>query len=100
MKRILLLIGTNFAVIALLTVVIHLFGLDNWFAQRGQDYQALLVFAAIFGFGGAFFSLLISKWLAKRAMGVQVIQQPGNEAEQWLVSTVRRHAEKAGIGMP
>jgi heat shock protein HtpX len=100
MKRILLLIGTNLAVIALLTVVIHLFGLDDWLAQRGQDYQALLVFAAIFGFGGAFFSLLISKWLAKRAMGVQVIQQPANEAEQWLVSTVRRHAEKAGIGMP
>jgi len=100
MKRILLLIGTNLAVIALLTVVIQLFGLDRWLAQRGQDYQGLLVFAAIFGFGGAFFSLLISKWLAKRAMGVKVIQEPGNEAELWLVATVRRHAEKAGIGMP
>ncbi len=100
MKRIVLLIGTNLAVIALLTVVIQLFGIDEWFAQRGQDYESLLVFAAIFGFGGAFFSLLISKWMAKMAMRVHVIEQPGNEVEQWLVSTVRRHAQKAGIGMP
>jgi heat shock protein HtpX len=100
MKRILLLIGTNLAVIALLTVVIQLFGIDEWFAQRGQDYESLLVFAAIFGFGGAFFSLLISKWMAKMAMRVHVIEQPGNEVEQWLVSTVHRHAQKAGIGMP
>ena len=100
MKRILLLIGTNLAVITLLSVVIHLFGIDEWLAQRGQDYEGLLVFAAIFGFGGAFFSLLISKWMAKMAMRVHVIEQPGNEVEQWLVSTVRRHAQKAGIGMP
>jgi len=100
MKRIVLLIGTNLAVIALLTVVIQLFGIDEWFAQRGQDYESLLVFAAIFGFGGAFFSLLISKWMAKMAMRVHVIEQPGNEVEQWLVSTVHRHAQKAGIGMP
>jgi len=100
MKRILLLIGTNLAVIALLTVVIQLFGIDQWLAQRGQNYQGLLVFAAIFGFGGAFFSLLISKWMAKMAMRVKVIAQPANEMEQWLVATVRRHAETAGIGMP
>ena len=58
------------------------------------------MFSAIFGFGGAFISLLISKWMAKMAMRVQVIAQPANEAEQWLVATVRRHAQKAGIGMP
>src|SRR5262249_12114638 len=60
----------------------------------------LLAFAAIFGFGGAFFSLAISKWIAKRSMGVRVIAQPQNDVEAWLVATVRSHAEKAGIGMP
>ena len=100
MKRILLLVGTNLAVIALLTVVVHLFGLDEWLAQRGQDYQALLIFSAIFGFGGAFVSLLISKWMAKMAMRVHVITQPASEIEQWLVATVRSHAQRAGIGMP
>jgi len=100
MKRIFLLIGTNLAVIALLTVVIQLFGIDEWLAQRGQDYVGLLVFSTIFGFGGAFISLLVSKWMAKMAMRVKVITQPANEAEQWLVATVRSHAHKAGIGMP
>jgi heat shock protein HtpX len=100
MKRILLLIGTNLAVIALLTVVIHVFGIDNWLAERGQNYQGLLIFSAIFGFGGAFVSLLISKWMAKMAMRVKVISQPASEVEQWLVQTVRSHADKAGIGMP
>ena len=100
MKRIFLLIATNFAVIALLTIVIQLFGIDEWLAQRGQDYQGLLVLSAIFGFGGAFISLLISKWMAKMSMRVGVIDQPANEIEQWLVATVRSHAQKAGIGMP
>ncbi len=100
MKRIFLLIGTNLAVIALLTVVIQLFGIDEWLAQRGQNYVGLLVFSTIFGFGGAFVSLLVSKWMAKMAMRVKVIAQPANEAEQWLVATVRSHAQKAGIGMP
>lgn len=100
MKRIFLLIATNFAVIALLSVVIQIFGIDQWLAQRGQNYQALLVISTIFGFGGAFVSLLISKWIAKRTMGVRVIDQPRGELEQWLVATVRSQAEKAGIGMP
>jgi heat shock protein HtpX len=100
MKRIFLLIATNFAVLLLLSVVIQLFGIDNWLAQRGQNYEALLFISAIFGFGGAFVSLLISKWMAKVSMGVKVIGQPANEAEQWLVATVRAHAQKAGIGMP
>jgi heat shock protein HtpX len=76
------------------------FGIDDWLARRGTDYQSALVIAAIFGFGGAFVSLAISKWVAKRTMGVQVIVQPSNEAERWLVDTVRSHAQKAGIGMP
>jgi len=100
MKRIALLIATNFAVVMLLGVVIHVFGIDERLAQRGQDYQALLAFCAIMGFGGAFISLLISKWMAKMTMGVKVIEQPASEAERWLVETVRSHAQKAGIGMP
>jgi heat shock protein HtpX len=100
MKRVFLLIATNFAVLMLLGLVIQVFGIDNWLAQRGQNYQALLVIAAIFGFGGAFISLLMSKWMAKMSMGVKVIGQPANEVEQWLLATVRSHAQKAGIGMP
>ena len=100
MKRISLLIATNLAVLLLLSVVIQLFGIDNWLAERGQNYEALLVIAAVFGFGGAFISLLMSKWMAKMSMGVKVIDRPANEVEQWLVATVRSHAQKAGIGMP
>jgi len=100
MKRIFLLIATNFAVIALLSVVIQIFGIDQWLAQRGQNYEALLIMSAIFGFGGAFVSLLISKWMAKMTMRVRVIDQPRGEIEQWLVATVRSQAQKAGIGMP
>jgi len=100
MKRIFLLIATNFAVLLLLSLVIQVFGIDEWLARRGTDYQALLVLSAIFGFGGAFISLLASKWLAKMAMGVRVIQEPSGESERWLVATVRSLAQEAGIGMP
>jgi len=100
MKRIALLIATNFAVLMLLGLVIQVFGIDDWLARRGQNYEALLVLSAIFGFGGAFISLLMSKWMAKMAMGVKVITQPASEAESWLVETVRSHARQAGIGMP
>src|ERR1043165_5470417 len=100
MKRIALLIATNLAVVLLLSAIIQVFGLDNYLTQRGLNYESLLIFAAVFGFGGAFFSLAISKWMAKRAMGVRVISQPASESERWLVATVRSHAEKAGIGMP
>jgi heat shock protein HtpX len=100
MKRIALLIATNLAVLMLLGLVMQVFGIDEWLAQRGQSYEALLVISALFGFGGAFISLLMSKWMAKMTMGVKVITQPSSEAERWLVETVRSHAQKAGIGMP
>ena len=100
MKRIALLIATNLAVLMLLGLVMQVFGIDEWLARRGQSYEALLVLSAVFGFGGAFISLLVSKWMAKMAMGVKVITQPSSEVEQWLVATVRSHAQKAGIGMP
>ena len=100
MKRIFLLVVTNVAVMAVLALVIQVFGLDRALARQGMNVGGLLIFSAIFGFGGAFISLLISKWMAKRAMGVRVITQPANEAEQWLVNTVRAQAEAAQIGMP
>jgi heat shock protein HtpX len=100
MKRIFLLLVTNLAVLAVLTIVAHLIGLDRWLAVRGSSLGALLVFAAVFGFGGAFVSLLMSKWMARNAMGVRVIVQPATPAEQWLVATVGRLARAAGVGMP
>ncbi len=79
MKRIALLIATNLAVMLLLSVVVQVFGIDNYLAQRGLNYQSLLIFSAVLGFGGAFFSLAISKWTAKKMMGVHVIEQPASE---------------------
>jgi heat shock protein HtpX len=99
-KRIGLFIATNLAVILLLSIVCRVLGIDQWAAQRGMGLSGLIVFASIFGMGGAFISLAISKWMAKMTTGAKVITQPANETERWLVDTVRRHAEKAGIGMP
>ena len=98
--RILLLIATNFAVLLLASVTLNLLGIGPWLGAQGIDFASLLVFGAVIGFGGAFISLAISKWLAKRALGVEVIATPRNETETWLVETVRREAAKAGIGMP
>ncbi len=100
MKRIFLLVVTNIAVLAVLSLVIEVFGLDRKLAQQGMNVTGLLIISAIFGFGGAFISLLISKWMAKRAMGVQVIKNPSNETERWLVNVVTAQAQTAGIGMP
>jgi heat shock protein HtpX len=100
MKRIFLFLATNLAVILLLTLVINLFGLDAYLDARLGNWTNVLVFAAVVGFGGAFFSLAISKWSAKMAMGVRVITQPANEGERWLLDTVRRYAETAHIAMP
>ena len=102
MKRILLFLGTNLAIIVVLSIVLRLLGVERILDEEGVDLNlnALLVFAAVFGFGGSFISLAISKWMAKRAMGVHVIEKPRNSTEQWLVETVRRQAREAGIGMP
>jgi heat shock protein HtpX len=100
MKRIFLLIATNVAIMLVLSIVVSVFGLDRYLTAQGLNLGGLLVFSAVFGFGGAFISLLISKWMAKSAMGVQVITQPRNETEHWLVNTVRNQAQTAGIGMP
>ncbi|HET6430981.1 protease HtpX [Dyella sp.] len=101
MRRIALFIATNIAVLLLLSIVCHLLGIDAMAAERGYGgMTGLLVFAAVFGMGGAFVSLAMSKWIAKRSTGARVIEQPANETERWLVDTVRRHAQAAGIGMP
>lgn len=100
MKRIFLFLATNLAVVLVLSIVARLLGVDRYLSAQGGDLTGLLIFAALFGFGGSIISLLISKWMAKRSMGVQVITQPANATEQWLVDTVRAHAERAGIGMP
>ncbi len=101
MKRVFLLIVTNFAILAVLSVSMQLLGIDSALEnETGLNLQGLLVFAALFGFGGAFISLLISKWMAKRATGAKVIEVPANTTERWLVNTVKHQAERAGIGMP
>ncbi len=100
MKRIILFLLTNLAVVALLTIIVQLFGVDYALARRGLDWHGLLVLASIMGFGGAFISLAISKWQARTFMGVQVIDSPRSEAESWLIDTVRAHAQRVGIGMP
>ncbi len=100
MKRVFLFIVTNLAVVLVLSISLKLLGIDSYLAQNGLNYTSLLVFAAVFGMGGAFLSLAISKWSAKRMTGARVIETPSNPSEQWLLDTVRRQAEKAGIGMP
>jgi heat shock protein HtpX len=100
MKRVLLFLATNLAIVLVLSVVAQLLGLDRYLAAKGVQLSQLLVVAALFGFGGAFISLAISKWMAKMSMGVQVIEQPRTPTEQWLIATVRRQAQAAGIGMP
>jgi heat shock protein HtpX len=100
MKRIALLIATNIAIMVVLSIIVSVLGLDRYLTQQGLNLPALLVFSAILGFGGSFISLLLSKWMAKTSMGVHVIETPRNEAERWLVETVRKQAETAHIGMP
>ena len=98
LKRITLFLLTNLAVLVLLGIIMNV--VLPMFGIRLGNNGDLLVMAAVFGFGGAFISLLMSKWMAKRSTGAQVIEQPRNEMEQWLFSTVQRQAQAAGIGMP
>lgn len=100
MKRIILFLLTNIAVMVTLSVVATLLGLDRIITANGLDFGALLGFSAIFGFGGALISLAISKPMAKMAVGARVIETPAGETEAWLMDTVRRQAHAAGIGMP
>jgi heat shock protein HtpX len=102
MKRVVLFIITNLAIVLVLGVVLSLLGVERILDEQGigLDLYNLLVFAAVFGFGGSLISLAISKWTAKRLTGAQVIENPRNATEAWLVNTVRRQAERAGIDMP
>jgi heat shock protein HtpX len=102
MKRVALFLATNLAVIVVLSITLRLLGVESILDERGVDLDlnALLIFASLFGFGGAFISLAISKFSAKRMTGARVITQPTSQAERWLVDTVQRQAREAGIGMP
>jgi heat shock protein HtpX len=97
MLRILLFVATNLAIMLVLSVIVSLFGIDR---VAGMNLQGLLVWCAVFGMGGAFISLALSKTLAKMSVGAQVIAEPRDADERWLFDTVRRHAQNAGIGMP
>ncbi|MBA3581873.1 MAG: protease HtpX [Gammaproteobacteria bacterium] len=101
MRRILYFVLTNLAIMVVLGIVLRIFGIDGRIVQEsGLNLKALFIIAFVFGMGGSFISLLISKWMAKRSTGAHVITQPSNATEVWLINTVRRQAEKAGIGMP
>lgn len=99
-SRIALFTLTNLAVVLLIGLVLRITGLDQWINQSGTSSLGLLAFSAVFGFAGSFFSLVTSKWMAKRSTGAQVITSPQNELEAWLVRTVEEQASKAGIGVP
>ena len=102
MKRILLFLGTNIAVLVVLSVVLQLLGIESMLAEQGTqlDLRALLIFSAVVGFSGSLISLAISKWSAKRMTGARVIETPRNSVESWLLNTVQRQAQAAGIATP
>ena len=102
MKRIMLYLATNLAVLVVLSITMRLLGIDSLLDRQGVDLNmnALLIYAAVIGFSGSLISLAISKWTAKRMTGAQVIENPRTETEHWLVNTVARLAQQAGIGMP
>ena len=100
MKRTFLFLATNMAIVLVLSVTMRLLGVEPYLNASGLNLTSLLIFAAVMGFGGSFISLAISKWSVKRSMGVRVIEQPANSLEVWLVGTVAKYAEKAGIKMP
>lgn len=100
MKRVFYFLITNMAILLVLSITLRLLGVGSYMTREGLDYRALLIFAAIFGMGGAFISLAISKWTAKRMTGAQVITKPANETEMWLFRTVEELAAQSRIGMP
>ncbi len=100
MKRVALFVLTNFAILIVLGIVVNVLGVGRFITQNGLDLTSLFAFAAVFGMGGAFLSLAMSKWVAKRSTGAEVIERPRNQAEAWLMETVRAQAQRAGIAMP
>ena len=101
MKRIALFLLTNLAIVAVISVTLRVLGVDRIINESGGlNFNALLVMSLVVGFSGSIISLFMSKWMAKRSVGAHVITQPANATEQWLVKTVKRQAELAGIGMP
>jgi heat shock protein HtpX len=102
MQRILLFLATNIAIMAVLSITMRLFGIESLLDQQGVDLNlnSVLIYAAVIGFTGSFISLAISKWSAKRMTGAQVITSPANSTERWLLDTVTKQAQLAGIGMP
>jgi len=100
MKRIFLFLATNMAIVLVLSLTMRLLGVEPYLTANGLNLTSLLIFAAVMGFGGSLISLAISKWMAKKSMGVRVIGTPSNSSEFWLVETVKKYAADAGIGMP
>lgn len=100
MKRVFLFLATNLAIVLVLSVVTSILGVNRWIAANGLNYQALLVFCFVFGMGGAFISLALSKTIAKWSTGAKVLKEPRSSSEMWLLQTVERQARAAGIGMP
>jgi len=102
MKRVFLFLATNIAILVVLSITLSILGVDRILDQQGVnlDLRALLIFSAVFGMGGSFISLAMSKWTAKHMTGAEVIAQPRNEAEAWLLDLVSRQAQAAGIGKP
>jgi len=102
MNRVFLFLATNIAVLVVLGIVLQLLGVDSLLDEQGVDLdlRALLIFATVYGMGGSFISLALSKWMAKRATGAQVIRDPRGQAEMWLLQTVDKHAKASGIATP
>ncbi len=100
MKRIVLFLATNLAIVLVLSITMRLLGVEPYLNENGLNLGSLLIFAAVMGFGGSFISLAISKWMAKKSVGAQVITDPRTPGELWLMQTVARQAQAAGIKMP
>jgi len=100
LKRIVLFLATNLAILLVLSVSMRLLGVEPYLTAQGLNLTSLLIFAAVMGFGGSFLSLVISKWMAKKSVGARVITEPRTDTEQWLVQTVARQAQAAGIKLP